>query len=137
MLYVYVYVCTYIFVCTYMYLSYIRIPSVRMICTCVVCIVSCFVYNPFKDVVCTVQQFCMCVCMYYCICTLHLCCLDWNCLADHEHVEVPFPLLDGERILYIGLLCDQDKAPTLVLSNFRFFVAFTEGFYNVSIHQYC
>ena len=79
-------------------------------------------------------------CMYVCtiVSAHYICgCLDRDHLADHEHVEVPFPLLDGERILYIGLLCDQDKAPTLVLSNFRFFVAFTEGFYNVSIHQYC
>lgn len=55
------------------------------------------------------------------------------CCTDHAHVGVPFPLLDGERVIYLGCASDFSHYPIITLSNYRFFVAYQDTFYNVSL----
>lgn len=54
------------------------------------------------------------------------------CSTDHAHAGVPFPLLDGERVLYLGCLSDYTHYPVITLSNYRLFVAYETTFCNVS-----
>lgn len=52
----------------------------------------------------------------------------YNVTIDDDSIQVPFPELTGEYVVYLG----QTSDAILAISNFRLFIRFKESFVNVS-----